>query len=64
MGLKRAYDTRWSSHYHSKVNLILLYSSVIVTVKSIDDTLFIERREENVVILQMMRIFELTFSFI
>ena len=62
MGLRRTGDTRWSSHYHSMVNLILLYSSVIIAHESIDDTSSAERRGEVVMILQMMQTFEFAFS--
>ena len=54
IGFRRAGDTRWSPHYHSMVNLILLYFSVIVTLESIDDTLFVKTRGEAVVLLKMM----------
>ena len=54
MGLKRAGDTRWSSQYQSLLNLIFLYSSVIVALESIEDTSSAEKREEAIMILQMM----------
>ena len=50
-----------SSHYHSLVNLILLYSFVIISLESIDDTTSAKRREA-VLILEKMRIFEFVFS--
>ena len=37
MRLKHVGDMRWSSHYHSMVNLIVLYSFVIVALENIDD---------------------------
>ena len=59
--LKRASDTRWNSHYQSIVNLILLCSSVIVALDSIEDISSAERREV-VLILEKMRTFEFAFS--
>jgi len=62
MRFKRAGDTRWRSHYHSIVNLVLLYFSVIIAIENIDDTLSAERRGEVVLILDKMRTFEFAFS--
>ena len=59
MGLKRAGDTRWSSHYYVMLNLIVLYTPVIVALKK---TLCAEKRGESVLILQIMRTFEFAFS--
>jgi len=62
MGLKHFGDTRWSSHYHSLVNLILLYSFMIVILESVDDTSSAEKRGEAALIREKMRIFEFAFS--
>ena len=62
MGLKRAGDTRWSSHYYAMLNLIVLYTPVIVALESIEKTSCAEKRGEAVMILQMMRTFEFAFS--
>ena len=40
----------WNSHYHSMVNLILMYSFVIVILWSIEDISFTEKRGEAVVV--------------
>ena len=54
MGLKHAGDTPWSSHYYAMLNLIILYTPVIVALKSIEKSSCAEKRGEAVLILQMM----------
>lgn len=61
--LKRAGDTRWSSHYESLVNLIVMFASVIDVIEDVaEDGLNSDQRGEASNLLHSIRSFDFVFK--
>ena len=57
--LKRASDTRWSSHYGTLVSLINMFSSVIEVLEMIiDDGVSLDQRGEADILLNLLQSFD------
>jgi len=63
MNLKRLGETRWSSHYGSIINLILIFSSIIDIVEDIvEDGLYSEQIAEANIVIQLLQTFKFAFN--
>ncbi|KAJ0962219.1 hypothetical protein J5N97_030047 [Dioscorea zingiberensis] len=63
IGLKRAGDTRWGSHYGTLLNLIILFPSVIDVLENVGENgLNSEQRVEAQFLLQMIQSFDFIFN--